>query len=167
MSGSTPAVIRLQILSRPELLAPVRSMVLSLSERFGFDEVESGHLALAIDEALANVIRHGYDSSPDGRIWISFHLIEDPRPCFRIEIEDEGTQVDPESIVPRRLEDVRPGGLGVHIMREVTDTCDFEPRKPGGMRVILQKSPGEGRCDPKPESSRSSDEAGPGPERSQ
>ena len=167
MSPPPHAVIRLQILSRPELLAPVRSMVLSLSERFGFDEVESGHLALAIDEALANVIRHGYGSSPDGRIWISFHLIDEPAPCFRIEIEDEGKQVDPESIAPRRLEDVRPGGLGVHIMREVTETCAFEPRKPSGMKVILEKSPGESHHDSRPESSRSSDEAGPGPDRSQ
>ncbi|MAC19200.1 MAG: hypothetical protein CMJ23_05875 [Phycisphaerae bacterium] len=167
MSTPSHPVIRLQILSRPDLLAPVRSMVLSLSERFGFDEVESGHLALATDEALANVIRHGYDSRPDGRIWISFHLIDHPEPCFRIEIEDEGKQVDPESIAPRRLEDVRPGGLGVHIMREITDTCDFEPRNPGGMRVILEKSPGKGQDAPKPESSNSPDEAGPKPDQSQ
>jgi anti-sigma regulatory factor (Ser/Thr protein kinase) len=133
--------IRIELLSRPELLAPVRAMIVSLSERFGFDDIESGHLALAVDEALANVIRHGYESRPDGRIWIAVHLIEAPARTFRIEIEDEGRQVDPALINPRDLDEIRPGGLGVHIMREVTDACDFETRHPRGMRLVLEKVP--------------------------
>jgi len=139
--AAVPPTIRLELQSRPELLAPVRAMVVSLAERFGFDDIEVGHLALAVDEALANVIRHGYESRPDGRIWIAIRLIESPAPTFRIEIEDEGRQVDPEQITPRDLDDVRPGGLGVHIMREVTDACDFEARTPRGMRLVLEKMP--------------------------
>jgi anti-sigma regulatory factor (Ser/Thr protein kinase) len=143
MSGKADSspTIRIELLSRPDLLAPVRAMVVSLAERFGFDDVESGHLALAVDEALANVIRHGYESRTDGRIWIAVHLIESPVPTVRIEIEDEGRQVDPALINPRDLDDIRPGGLGVHIMREVTDACDFEARQPRGMRLVLEKIP--------------------------
>ena len=137
---SSPTV-RIELLSRSELLAPVRAMVVSLAERFGFDDIESGHLALAVDEALANVIRHGYESRADGRIWIAVHLIESPTRTFRIEIEDEGRQVDPAMINPRDLDEIRPGGLGVHIMREVTDACDFETRQPRGMRLVLEKMP--------------------------
>jgi anti-sigma regulatory factor (Ser/Thr protein kinase) len=136
-----PPAIRMEILSQAGLLAPVRAMLTSFSERSGFDDIETGHLALAVDEALANVIRHGYDSQPDGRIWISAYLIEEPQRRIRIEIEDEGRQTDPDRIVSRDLDEVRPGGLGVHIMREVTDTCEFERRKPGGMRLILEKTP--------------------------
>jgi anti-sigma regulatory factor (Ser/Thr protein kinase) len=140
-SSETPPTIRLELTSRPELLAPVRAMVVSLAERFGFDDIESGHLALAVDEALANVIRHGYESRPDGRIWITIRLIESPTPTFRVEIEDEGRQVDPAGISSRDLDEIRPGGLGVHIMREVTDACDFETRHPQGMRLVLEKMP--------------------------
>ncbi len=139
-ADSTPT-IRIELLSRPDLLAPVRAMIVSLAERFGFDDIESGHLALAVDEALANVIRHGYESRADGRIWIAVHLIECPVRTFRIEIEDEGRQVDPSLINPRDLDEIRPGGLGVHIMREVTDACDFETRQPRGMRLVLEKMP--------------------------
>ncbi len=138
---TTTPTIRIELFSRPDLLAPVRAMIVSLAERFGFDDIESGHLALAVDEALANVIRHGYESRPDGRIWIAVHLIESPARTLRIEIEDEGRQVDPAEINPRALDEIRPGGLGVHIMREVTDACDFEPRQPRGMRLVLEKMP--------------------------
>lgn len=141
MQPESPTIIRLEILSRPDLLAPVRSMVISMAERFGFDEVECGHLALAVDEALANVIRHAYDGSQDGRIWITISLLDAPKHVFRIEIEDEGEQCDLDSIAPRELDDVRPGGLGVHLMREVTDRCTYEHRSPRGMKVILEKSP--------------------------
>lgn len=134
-------VVRLEITSRPDLLAPVRSMVISLAERFGFDEVESGHLALAIDEALANVIRHGYGGEAERPIWISIAMLDDPRRVFRVVIEDEGRQCDPESIAPRALDDIRPGGLGVHLIREVTDRCTFEHRTPSGMRLVLEKTP--------------------------
>lgn len=141
MSDRAETIVRVELLSRPELLAPVRAMLVSLAERFGFDDIETGHLALAVDEALANVIRHGYDSRPDGRIWMSIQLVEEPTPRFRIEIEDEGRQVDPATITSRDLDEIRPGGLGVHIMREVTDACDFEPRRPTGMRLVLEKVP--------------------------
>lgn len=136
----TGSLIRVELRSQPELLAPVRAMLTSLSERLGFDEVETGHLALAVDEALANVIRHGYDNATDGRIWLSASVKEQPTRRLHIEIEDQGRQVDPEQINPRDLDDVRPGGLGVHLMREVTDTCEFERRSPTGMRLVLEKT---------------------------
>ena len=141
MSVRPDTVVRLEILSRPELLAPVRAMLVSLAERFGFDDIETGHLALAVDEALANVIRHGYESRPDGRIWLTIRTIDEPTPRIRVEIEDEGRQVDPATIAGRELDEIRPGGLGVHIMREVTDACDFEPRRPTGMRLVLEQAP--------------------------
>ena len=138
--SDAPSLMRLELVSQPELLAPVRAMLTSLSERLGFDEVETGHLALAVDEALANVIRHGYDNATDGRIWISARVVDEPTRRLQIEIEDQGRQIDPAMIRPRDLDDVRPGGLGVHLMREVTDSCEFERRTPAGMRLVLEKS---------------------------
>lgn len=161
MIDQQPASVRLEILSRPELLAPVRSMVISMAERFGFDEVECGHLALAVDEALANVIRHAYMGDDAGRIWITILPIETSTPIFRIEIEDEGKPFDIESIVPRDLDEVRPGGLGVHLIREVTDRCTFERRSPRGMKLVLEKTPASPPAFPVPSSSP--DETGSDP----
>ena len=38
----------------------------------------------------------------------------------------------------RNLEDVRPGGVGVHIIRQVFDYVKYEPRR-RGTRLILEK----------------------------
>ena len=139
MSETAPD-LTLQLQSKPKLLSSVRCMILSLTQRVGFDEIECGHIALAIDEALANVIRHGYEQRDDEPIHIAVWILKEDRPGIRIMIEDEADQIDPDSIKGRDLEDVKPGGLGVHIMREIMDSCRFERRKQEkGMRVIMEK----------------------------
>ena len=139
MTEPTPDLV-MQLQSKPRLLSSVRSMVLSLTQRIGFDETECGHIALAIDEALANIIRHGYGERENEPIHIAIWILREEPPGIRIMIEDEAEQIDPDSIQGRDLEDVRPGGLGVHIMREIMDFCQFECRKQEkGMRVIMEK----------------------------
>jgi serine/threonine-protein kinase RsbW len=130
--------ISVQMLSRTTLLAPVRCMLVSLAEHAGFDEVCCGHIALAVDEALANVIRHGYGGREDCRVWIHFWHLHEPH-GIRIVIEDLARQIEPETIRGRDLDDVRPGGLGVHLIRTVMDTTVFEKRPGGGMRLTLEK----------------------------
>ena len=138
MTGAEPD-IRMRLKSQPRLLASVRSMIVGLAGRIGFGEVESGHVALAVDEALANIIRHGYGQREDEDIELRVWVIDEPKRGIRIVIEDEAPQVDPELMKGRDLDKVRPGGLGVHIMNEVMDSCVFERREESGMRVTLEK----------------------------
>ncbi|MHC5023428.1 MAG: ATP-binding protein, partial [Planctomycetota bacterium] len=63
--------IRMEMLSQPRFLAAARTMVGNVAQRLGFFEVHCGQISLAVDEALCNVINHGYERRPDGRIWIS------------------------------------------------------------------------------------------------
>ena len=56
-----------------------------------------------------------------------------------IVVEDRAKQVDPETIQPRDLDDIRPGGLGVHIIREIMDHVSYEKRDGGGMRLSMTK----------------------------
>lgn len=131
--------LRLDLVSDPRMLAPVRGLVDALSHRIGFCDINSAHISLAVDEVLANVIRHGYERRPDGRIFLRIWCLEITRPGVTIVIEDHGKQVDPECFRGRDLEDIRPGGLGVHIVREVMDGCRFERREGPGMRAVLVK----------------------------
>lgn len=130
--------LSIQMLSRTTLLAPVRCMVVSFAERIGFDENASGHIALAVDEALANVIRHGYGGRDDCRVWLHLWQLHEPD-GLRIVLEDYARQVEPESIRGRDLADVRPGGLGVHLIRSTMSSVRFEKRREGGMRLTLEK----------------------------
>jgi anti-sigma regulatory factor (Ser/Thr protein kinase) len=126
------------ILSRPELMAPVRAMLCELASRAGMDEIACGHVVLAVDEALTNVIRHGYKNDRDGRIWISAWELHDPA-GLRIQIDDLAPQVELEQLKGRDLDDVRPGGLGIHLIHSLMDTAEFSKRPGGGMRLVIEK----------------------------
>ena len=132
--------LRFEMLSQPKYLSGVRSMVGAVAQRFGFSEQECSQISLAVDEALCNVINHGYHRREDGRIWVSVLPLEGDS-GLRFIIEDNAEQVDPGDIQPRDLDDIRPGGLGVHIIREVMDTVEYSQREGGGMRLVLEKTP--------------------------
>ncbi|MEX2218331.1 MAG: ATP-binding protein [Phycisphaerales bacterium] len=136
--------IRLQMVSDPTYLSGARELVSAVSRRLGFSEEGSGQIALAVDEALCNIIRHGYDRRRDRPIWLSLNPVHDEQNRAQgvtIVLEDEARQVDPEQIRSRDLDEVRPGGLGVHIIREVMDEVRYErrPGAAGGMKLTMTK----------------------------
>lgn len=139
-----PAHVIVEMLSQPRYLSGARELVAAVAKRFGFDDTACGQIALAVDEALCNVIRHGYGRREDGKIWLSIWPVGSDEKAGRsggitIVIEDEAAQVDPEKIRGRELEDVRPGGLGVYIIRQVMDSVRYEKRDERGMRLTLTK----------------------------
>src|SRR5688572_20238147 len=136
--------LRFEMLSQPRYLSAIRAMVSNVAQRFGFTENECSQIALAVDEAICNIISHGYDKREDGHISVAVWPEENPA-GLRLVIEDDARQVDPASIKSRDLDDIRPGGLGVHIIREVMDEAVYEKRAQGGMRLTLLKRIGSGR----------------------
>ena len=132
------ASLRVTIPSCPEALGRLRTQVEQVAGLAGFDAHGCGLIALAIDEALTNVIRHGYLGRPDGTIELSVTPTQPPG--LTVVIEDRGRTVDPATIQGRDLQDVRPGGLGVHLMREIMDSCQWQAREGGGMRLTMCKS---------------------------
>jgi anti-sigma regulatory factor (Ser/Thr protein kinase) len=149
MSNSNHSIppLKFEMLSQPRYLSAIRAMVGNVAQRFGFTETECSQIALAVDEAICNIISHGYDKREDGHITVAVWPEESPA-GLRLVIEDNARQVDPESIKSRDLDDIRPGGLGVHIIREVMDEAVYERRAQGGMRLTLVKRIKSGRLAP-------------------
>lgn len=54
--------------------------------------------------------------------------------AFEIVLEDRGVTVDRAKLCGRALEDVRPGGLGLHFIRESVDEVEF--RRRGGKNQL-------------------------------
>lgn len=136
--------LRLEMLSQPRYLSGARELVAAVAKRLGFTEQACGQIALAIDEALCNVMCHGYGRDPNGVIWLSIeplggHAPDNGATGIKVVIEDEAKQIDPAKIKSRDLDDVRPGGLGVHIIHEVMDSVCFQKRETIGMRLSLEK----------------------------
>ena len=143
MKTSNPH-IRIEVVSDPLYLSGVRDMLSAVARRLGFGDQGCSQIALAVDEALCNVIRHGYDSQPDKPIWVSLwpEAITEggSEPGLTVLMEDEAKQVDLAEIKGRELEDIKPGGLGVHIINEVMDEVTFAKRPERGMSLRLVKT---------------------------
>jgi anti-sigma regulatory factor (Ser/Thr protein kinase) len=133
-----PQVVR--VTSETANIAVVRSAVLAAAEQVGFDESSISAIALAIDEAVTNVIRHGYEGRAGQPIEVRLDRVQrDGVAALQVTICDCARQVDPMTISGRNLEDVRPGGLGTHIIRTVMDEVEYSLRQPTGMQLRVLK----------------------------
>lgn len=127
--------LRLELESNPEVLCLVRATVERAAEFLHFQEADSRAIVRSVDEAVANVIRHAYK----GRAGLPITLIcrrlwgsRDPKVATGLEIllQDSGEAADPKKLQGRPLDEVRPGGLGLHFMRQSMDKVEFS-RKNG------------------------------------
>lgn len=115
-------------------LAEVRNETRIFLSQNGMDECEAEMLVLAIDEACTNIIRYayGHESKP-----IKLDM-ERQTDRVRFVLRDYGQSCDPAKIQSRALEDIRPGGVGVHIIRHVFDVVEYHPCT-RGTKLILEK----------------------------
>jgi len=132
--------IKLEMLSNPQFLSGARDLISAVAKRTGFSDIACCQIALAVDEALCNIIRHGYERQTDGRIWIELFKHGNDG-GLRIVIQDEAKQIEPHEFQGRDLDDIKPCGLGVHIIKEVMDEVTLEKRDGVGMRLTLIKIP--------------------------
>lgn len=133
--------LEIELMSDPCNLAGVRGQIREWAVDHGWSEHQIGEIVLALDEALSNVIRHGYGGQTGCRIVISVSEIQDPHlgQGAEIRVRDFGKQVDPTQICGRDLADVRPGGLGVHLIRSMTDSVEYHRAQGGGMLLVMRK----------------------------
>ncbi len=136
-------LLKMELRSNPEMLCVVRNALGQLAAMLGFSETDCNAVVLAVDEALTNIIRHAYLGDAEQPIEASFRRIQAQRDgesadALEIVLEDHGVTVNPEKMCGRALEDVRPGGLGLHFIRECMDTVEFS-RSNGRNQVTLRK----------------------------
>lgn len=127
-------VFQLKILSRPDRLKLVRKAVYNTAIFCGCGDGLANDLVIAVDEALQNIIRHAYHHATDGEIEINIYRLEG---TITFEIRDYADPIDLTAVQERDVNDIRPGGLGVHFMREVMDEVAFLTSK--GARGNLLK----------------------------
>ncbi|MBW2667559.1 MAG: ATP-binding protein, partial [Deltaproteobacteria bacterium] len=106
----------------------MRAAVRACVEASGCSKTPTADIVLVIDEACQNIIRHAYKDDPDGEIELR---IDREGENLIFELLDRAPLIDTEKVKGRDLDDIRPGGLGTHFIRELMDQADFLPR-PGG-----------------------------------
>jgi len=135
--GDTRRCLRMKfaVPSDPRYLPVVRGVIGPLAAVIGWDETECGAITLAVDEALANIIRHAYHSRADGLIELE---CRESAEGLEIALLDKGDAPDKSKICARELGCDQPGGLGTHIIRKVMDTVSYEV-SPEGNRFVASK----------------------------
>lgn len=128
--------ITLTVPSHPKYLYVIRSAVYPITLDAGFSKKESREIVLAVDEACSNIIKYAYEG--DHSRLIALKVLVDKSKLV-IELADSGKKPDVSKIVPRKLNDVRPGGLGTHFIAEVFDTVEYHTGGDAGTVLTLEK----------------------------
>jgi serine/threonine-protein kinase RsbW len=123
-------LLKLELRSDPKLLCAVRGALERLAELLGLSAEESRAVTRAVDEALTNIMRHSYGGKLDQPIEVSFSCV--PRPPstgpgqgLEILMCDHGPAVDPAKLQGRHLDDIKPGGLGLHLIHQSMDSVEY------------------------------------------
>lgn len=126
-------VLALRIAASVDQLRRIREAVREAVESCGCNAECAADIVMAVDEACQNVIRHAYCDDPGGAIELE---IERCGEDLVISLRDFAPEVDPEEVKPRDLDEIRPGGLGTHLIREMVDSADFIRPESGGGNLL-------------------------------
>lgn len=131
-----PKEIKIIVPSEPQFLKIVRLGVGHICEIAGFSTEDCNNITLAVDEACTNIIKYAYDGQTTKPIQITCNLFED-----RVEflLRDFGKKANLKEIKSRQLDDVRPGGLGVHLIKSVMDKVIYDNSFEIGNQLQLVK----------------------------
>ena len=105
----------------------------------GFSTEDILDTQLAVEEAITNVIIHGY-GRPDGAIGVSCRI---SRNLVEIQITDTAPPFDPLSLpdpdLDGAVEERRIGGLGVYLIRQVMDEIAYRYEEGKNILVLVKK----------------------------
>ncbi|MCX6136058.1 MAG: ATP-binding protein [Ignavibacteriales bacterium] len=106
-----PKKLSLNVPSKTEHLSEVRDFVSDAARRFGFADEEVSNIALAVDEACTNIIKHAY------------HFASDK------DITNKGQHFEPDKVampdMKEYLSKYKRGGLGMLLMRKLMDKVEY------------------------------------------
>jgi len=128
--------LELRIPSDPAFLTIVRQVTSAVGAMAGLSPEEVNCVVLAIDEACTNIIKHAYKYDYSQHMVLNCELRSDR---LELRLRDFGTKCDLSYIRSRDLDDVKPGGLGVHIISEVMDEVEYDTRHAVGTELKMTK----------------------------
>jgi serine/threonine-protein kinase RsbW len=133
----------LTVPSDPVHLPAARAFVVAVCRTAGLDAPATDAVALAVHEALHNVIRHAHQHRSDVPLEIRCLPAKEG---IEVQILDEGEPFDLKAVPHLDPGEVRVGGRGVFLMRTLTDELSCQPRGERGnvLRLVkrcLGKSP--------------------------
>ena len=117
-------------------LKEVRTFSRKVFEKINLPQEQKDELVLAIAEAAQNIVKHGYkgveETTDTMQIKISLKDGE-----LEIGFFDKGKPVVPENIQHRKLDDIKPGGLGTFFIKQIMDGAVFKKDQKGWINHLI------------------------------
>ena len=116
-------------------LSLMRDHVRNFLDSYPLSQRERTLMVLGVDEACTNIIRYAYELRDDQLIVLS---MEGLHSCVRMRLRDYGKKTPVSEMKGRAHDAVKPGGLGLHLMRDAFDQIDYILKR-RGTELILTK----------------------------
>jgi len=117
-------------------LKEVRTFSREVFEKINLPQEQKDELVLAIAEAAQNIVKHAYkgveETTDTMQIKISLKDGE-----LEIGFFDKGKPVVPENIQHRKLDDIKPGGLGTFFIKQIMDNAVFKKDQKGWINHLI------------------------------
>jgi len=145
-------LLKLELRSHPNLLCVIRGALEPLMETLGFSPEQNRAIIRAVDEAASNIMRHSYHGRPDQTIEVYCNRLQrrsngETEQGIEILLFDCGPAVDTTKLPVRPLDEIRPGGLGLHIIRGSMDTVEYKRAgRLNRLRLVKYARSSKGEC---------------------
>ena len=121
-------------------LEKIGDYITDCANHAGLSDVEVYAVKLAVDEAVTNIIEHGYGQECPSRIDVTCEFLNDG---LKVVIYDDAEPFDP-SLVPEpeinvSLDEIKPRGLGIFLMRKMMDEVTYESSTAMGNTLTMIK----------------------------
>ena len=131
-------VVALRIPAKPEYIALARLALSGLAQVRPVEPETLADLKLALTEACSNSVRHAYREGRDGTVDVRYELNGSE---LAVEVVDEGGGFDVDATVDGELGELDEGGLGLAIIRALTDELAIDSHERGSRLRFAKKLP--------------------------
>mgnify|MGYP001356274897 CR=1 FL=1 len=117
-------------------LKEVRTFSRDVFEKINLPQDQKDELVLAIAEAAQNIVKHGYKDleNTTDRMEIKISLNDNQ---LEIGFFDKGKPVVAENVQHRKLDDIKPGGLGTFFIKQIMDGAIFKKDQKGWVNHLI------------------------------
>ena len=106
-------------------LKDVRDFAREVFDKSPIFSEQKDELVLAIAEAAQNIVKHAYKGVEDTKDHMQIKIsMKDNQ--LEIGFYDKGKPVVSENIQHRKLDDIKPGGLGTYFIKQIMDDAVFK-----------------------------------------
>lgn len=128
--------IILKVKSDDKYLKLIRAVIREVAVIAEFPSKDINDIILAVDEACANIIEHTYGGDKTKDIFVKLSLQDGG---IEILLRDYGKKLDPVKLWGRKLDDIKPRGLGIYLMKKVMDSVMYSLDNEDGNELVMVK----------------------------